>query len=203
MTKRGIIKPSATLIEQPWPEAGEGPSLIATGIPELTPIVRAEGTHVSVVLRRLCIALGHYEESEEGPDQTRLEFGQAFEDTMAYRLNKAFPGRFVRLPELSRDNIFGNLDLFDVDDWAVVEVKLTWMSTNAHVESKKFWKYWAQAKTYAAMVDDNVTRVRLIVGHVMGDYDRSKMPQPVVNHWAQQFHPDDINGTWEMIRSHR
>lgn len=182
------------------------PRLVATGLPDLKPMVRAEGAHVSSVIRKLCIGLGHFEDDAEGegPDQTRLELGSAFEDALIHRYNEAFPGRYVRLPELSYDGMFGNADLFDIDDWCIVEIKCTWMSANHHPSSKKFWKYWVQGKAYAKMaasIGCETTKVRVVVGHLNGTYNRFKSGDPIVNHWQHNFSQSEIDSNWSMIRS--
>jgi hypothetical protein len=158
---------------------------------------------VSSVIRYLAVKLGHLEDRGSDaapPDPSLLEMGNVFEEGIERR----FP-HFIRIGQLSYDGMFGTLDFFDPIDWCVVEVKWTYMSSSNPPESKKFWKYWAQAKAYCKMlesVDMGTTKVRLIVGHAFGNLDRTVQPRPIINHWYWDFPQSEIDSNWRMVKSH-
>lgn len=135
-----------------------------------------------------------------------FEFGSSFEDAvasaLAERWAKQFPDRYVRPGEFERDGLHGNPDLLDMEEQAIVEIKLTWMSARHDPESVKFWKYWTQAVSYAAMV--GWLKIYLHVGHINGDYSRDTLgPNPIYNVWQATITEQEREATWLMIRKHR
>lgn len=179
------------------------PRLISSGVADLIPMKRGgqPHRHVSYIIRKLCLRLGHFEDTGS-PDFTRMELGSAFEDALAAALaerwSRAYPDRFVRTGELELDSMFGNPDLLDVVDWAIVEIKLTWMTSNQDPEGEKFWKYWTQGKAYAKMA--GTRKVRLHVCHINGNYRDNR--SPIYNIWEDEFSQRDIDNNWKMIVTH-
>lgn len=178
------------------------PKLIATGIPELIPMVRTGDPrrHVSHIIRKLCLALGHFEDTGD-PNTSLMELGSAFEDAVATSLAKrwatAYPDRFIQPGELELGGLIGTPDLFDIIDNAIVEIKLTKISSRHDIESDKFWKYWVQVKTYCTMIGVNTGRVH--IGHINGDY---KGIEVHYNVWEDTFTPSELYENWRMISSH-
>ena len=179
------------------------PTLIASGIPELLPMVRtgAPGAHVSAIIRSICIRMKHFEDSEDGPSQTRLELGCAFEDAVVDGLKRRHvahdPDRYCSPGQLELDGLFGTPDLLDVTDWAIVEIKLTWLSSRHDPESIKFWKYWVQIKAYCKMVHTLVGRLH--VGHINGNY---RGGDPEYNVWEWRFTQQELDENWAMLLTH-
>jgi hypothetical protein len=184
------------------------PTLMATGIPELLPMKRGgePHRHVSVIIRSLCLRLGHFAGSEsnpeEGRDQTRLELGCAFEDAVARALADRYaadmPGRYCRIGEIEKDGLLGTPDLLDLEAWAVAEIKLTWMSARHDPESEKFWKYWVQLKAYCHMLETQVGHLH--VCHINGDYRTNR--GPVYNVWRAEFTKSELAENWRMLLTH-
>lgn len=135
-------------------------------------MVRSEGRHVSHAIRKLCIQLGHFEDSPLPEDKTRMELGSAFEDALARalaeRMRRSEPDRYAYIGEQCFEGVYGSPDIFDVTDHAVIEVKLTWLSIKHDPEGEKFWKYWKQLQAYCKMLDTR--KGRLHIAHVNGDY---------------------------------
>lgn len=182
------------------------PRLIATGIPELVPMVRTGDPrrHVSYIIRKLCIALGHFEDNGGPPSISLMELGSAFEDavatSLAARYVKSQPDRFVQPGPIEVDGLIGNMDLYDTVDNAVIEVKLTKISARNDIESIKFWKYWVQLKAYCWMVGTDLGRLH--IGHINGDYSRTAGPDIIYNVWEERFTKQDLYENWRMLKSH-
>lgn len=193
------------------------PQLVSTGLKDLYPMVRSEGKHVSHAIRRVCIQLGHFDDSPFPDDKTRLEMGTSFEDSLvtalANRVQLSDPGRYIRPGELLHNGVYGTLDLFDVINWAVVEVKLTWLSTKWGPDSQKFWKYWKQIQAYCKLMSEftqsEVTKGELWICHINGDWKfggggpcqwcGKPIDGPHLHVWADKFEQGEIDDTWNMI----
>lgn len=190
----------------PLPMTSE-PILVATGLPEMFPMSRGGDPrrHISYITRDLCIRLGHFdpddpdnETDEDREDRlTRMELGSAFEDAVADRWARRYPDRYVRIGEIEKDDLIGNPDLVDTIDWAVVEVKLTWLSANHACDSEKFWKYWVQSMAYCWMLETNI--VYLHVGHINGVY---RPMRPKYRVWRREFTMNELAANWRMLRNH-
>jgi len=159
---------------------------------------RSPGVHVSEVIHDLATRLGHYEARDEITPEARcmMELGCALEDAVIDRLTRHSPGRYVQPGELELDDIYGTPDLLDIDDYAIEECKLTWMSSNHDPDSEKFWRYWVQLKSYCRMAGSSLGRLR--VAFVMGDYKGSG---PQYRVWEARFSDDELAENWAMIRT--
>jgi len=178
--------------------------LVATGLPDLVPMDRSEGRHVSAAIRRLCIKFGHFDDSPFPDDKTRMELGSAFEDGLAdflaRRIVASNPERYIRIGEQVLDGIYGTPDILDLETMTIIEVKLTWLSTKNDPDGKKFWKYWTQIKAYCHML--GIRRGQLWICHINGDYRGSG---PIMNVWepdAGEFSEDELRTNWSMIRAY-
>lgn len=171
-------------------------TLIEQGLPDLLPpMVRGEGVHVSQVIHSLCIKLGHYDESTELP-LTRLQLGLAFEHWIVTNLQQSQPNRYVRIGELTLDGIYGNLDLFDVQEQCVDEIKCTGIAASNDPTSLKFWKYIVQLKAYCKML--GVMKGRLRVCHVGNWNSGDDVPYRV---WQCEFSRQSLDENWGVIRN--
>lgn len=160
---------------------------------------RSEGIHVSHVIHDLCIRLGHYEDrgKDSGPDMSRMQLGCALEHAIVHRYALDSPGRYVQPGELELDNLFGTPDLYDTEDDAIHEIKLTWSSSRNEVGSKKLWRYWRQLECYCKMIGTRVGRLH--VGFVNGDY---KFTGPEMYVWERRYEQEELDKNWEMITKH-
>lgn len=190
--------------------------LVSTGLGDLIPMVRSEGKHVSHAIRKLCIQLGHFEDTPLPKDKSLLELGSAFEDLLAKSLMERVaisePDRYVRLGEQECDGIFGTPDIFDITDHAVIEIKLTQMSVKHDPEGPKFWKYWKQLQAYCHMLDTRKGRL-----HIVHEVDWSFGKMGKCPHCGEEFgrshyhvwEPDggefkkeELESNWAMIRAY-
>lgn len=178
---------------------------LSDGIPDLLPMQgRSEGMHISDIIRYLCISLGHFDDDGGGkePPITRWQLGSAFERAICNRFSEHFPDRYVVAGEAEKDGLFGTLDLLDTEDWAVEEIKLTWMSSRHETHSKKFWKYWVQLKAYCWMWETCLGR--LSVCHVNGDYRFGEVSgNPIYRRWEAEFSRKELKDNWEMLLKNR
>ena len=180
--------------------------LVSEGMHELLPMVRTgrPEAHVSAVIRYLCISLGHFaaeDDAVEGErDYTLMELGSAFEDAVVEALSNrwatANPDRFVRPGELELDGLIGTPDLLDTVLFAVVEIKLTKLSSNWGPDSIKFWKYWVQLMAYCYML--RTTKGFLHVCHINGDYRDNRSPCYRV--YEANFSIAELGRNWRMLR---
>ncbi len=180
--------------------------LMSTGIPDLLPMERSDdpSRHVTAVIRYLCLKLGHFDDDGEGvtvEQQTRMELGSAFEDLMVKALAARYEKnnyRYVQPGELFLDGMIGTPDLLDVDDYAIEEIKLTWLSSNHPPEHKKLWKYWVQLKAYCRMAETQ--QGRLHVCYVNGDYREER--GPTYRKWEVEFTQQELHENWRMLITH-
>jgi hypothetical protein len=172
-------------------------------MPDLCPMLnRSPGVHVSHVIHDLCVKLNHYTPSdpeEQGADRyTRFGLGSALEHAIIERYSRTYPARYYQIGECERDKLFGTPDLFDANETAVHEMKLTWSSSRHEPDSQKFVRYWWQLKAYCAML--NCTRGVLHVCFVNGDYkgDRS----PIYRVWECEWTKEEIEMNWHGLLQH-
>lgn len=173
--------------------------LIHEGLPDLLPMTnRSEGVHVSHVIHRLCVAMGHYEERTGDLPMTKMGLGNAMEHAIIHRFHLAEPDRYVQPGEREKDGIYCTPDLFDIIDWVVHEIKLTWMSSRNGPRSEKFWKYLVQLMSYCTVMG---TRQGILhVGFVNGDYKYGEPSgQPTYRVWAFEFTKAELARNWRMI----
>lgn len=185
--------------------------LVDTELRSLLPMIGRGGdprSHVSVIIRDLCIRLGHFEERKSEYDRnpsTIFELGNTFEDAMVVAMAERFardqPHRYIRPGEFVVDGLHGNPDLLDVVEEEVIEIKLTWMTSRHDVEGEKFWKYWRQAEAYAHMT--GFRKIRLIVCFINGDYGRDRSgPDPHGRAWLYRPTDREIANNWRMLTKH-
>lgn len=182
--------------------------VVAEGIPELLPMARGgePEDHISAVIRDMCVKLGHFAveaDAVEGErDYTLMELGSAFERAvvraLAERWAESDPDRFVLPGELEEDGLLGNPDLLDATDYAVIEIKLTKLSSRHEPDSIKFWKYWVQLGAYCWML--KTTRGRLHVCCINGDYKESRAPRYRV--YEANWTMDELRKNWRMLTTH-
>lgn len=174
------------------------PILIRTGLESLHPMLnRSPGPHVSEIIHDMCVKLGVF--GADGPTLTTTwaELGNALEDTIIDRLVRAYPNRYMQPGEQTVDGIHGTPDLLDTHDYAVEEIKLSWMSADTDVEGPKFWRYWTQLKCYCYMMKTTIGRLHVV--HVNGGGDRGF--GPVYNVWEWRFTHRELVETWSVMRS--
>lgn len=195
--------------------------LVSSGLTDLIPMDRSAGKHVSHAIRKLAIQFGHFEDTPFPQDKTRMEMGSAFEDMLARQLGEreaaaGEPDRWIKVGEQRLDDIAGTPDFIDLIDFAVREVKLTWLSIKHGPEDKKFWKYWAQVKAYCYMLGMNTGYLH--IGHIMGNYcydDLVDCPWcvaanminrtgngPHYHVWRREFSDSELHDNWMMIKAY-
>lgn len=194
-------------------------TLLSSGLPDLVPMLdRSPGIHVSDIIRDLMIRQNKWE-SNSSPDVNLMNLGKALEWAICNMYQTAFPARYVQLGELELDDIYGHLDLFDIADYAVMEIKYTKRSARNVVEgeafereekraiiwprfSDKFWKDAVQAMAYCKMMGSTI--LKLILCHVEGNYEKDFKERKVVyNVWQARCTQDEIDANWNMLRRHR
>lgn len=174
-------------------------TLVRDTAPELLPMTgRSEGIHVSEIIHDICVRMGHYEPREM--NRARAELGNALETAIAIRMQEEEPDRYIRLGELTLDDIHGTPDLYDQVDNADTEIKLSWMSMKNGPGSTKFWKYEAQNMSYCRMLD--LTRGKLHVVFVDGEHkyddDGSRWRE-----WHYRYSKRELSQHWTMMCRHR
>jgi hypothetical protein len=161
---------------------------------------RSPGIHVSHVIHKLCVSLGHYVPDDE-PNKVKWELGNALEHAIVERYALHDPDRWIRPGELVLDDVYGTPDLLDLYDEAVEECKCTWLSTKHEVTGQKFWHYWVQVKAYCKMMGWTVGRLH--VCFVNGNYKRGDDESgPVYRVWEQRFTQKELDDTWSMLLKH-
>jgi len=186
-------------------------TLIYSGpIPDLLPMTdRAPGIHISHIIHDLALRLGYYKDNGGDMPWSKMALGSALEHAIAMRLMLHEPGRYYREWDdehgywkngmaLERDGVHMNLDLLDLHDWAVEDVKLTWLSSSHDPDGPKFNKWWWQVMGYSYGVGAEIGRIR--VGHVRGDYKNNEVDYHV---WERRFVPGELERNWTMLMKHK
>jgi hypothetical protein len=132
----------------------------------------AEHRHISAVIRKLCLKLGHFKETPA--NQSRFEFGNAFEEAVIHGLTSRMvarePYRYAKIGELELDGLLGTPDLGDFVDEAMIEIKFSKLGSGRDPEDEKFWKFWVQLKAYCHMFGWKTGYLH--IGHIFGNYDK-------------------------------
>jgi hypothetical protein len=159
--------------------------------------------HVSEVIHDMCIRLGHYAADERdinSPEvMTRLQLGCALEHAIASRYALDNPDRYIQVGELSCGGIYLTPDLFDTQDWAVEEIKLTWESSAHEPYSQKYWKRWVQVMAYCYALHSFIGRLH--VCNMVGDYRGNR--SPVYRVWEYEYTQPELDNNWRMLMNHR
>lgn len=161
---------------------------------------RSNGTHISGIIYALCIKLKIYkaDDPEGGPAMTRLQLGNALEDAVIARYVASDKKRYVKIGEQECDNLFGTPDMLDIVEWAVHEMKLTWMSTRHAIDSKKLWKYWVQVMAYCYMLKTTIGYLHICF--VNGDYSYiAPGGDPTYHVYRAEFSKAELEENWKML----
>lgn len=176
--------------------------LISDEMPDLLPVCnRSPGVHVSDVIRMLCVQSGIFDGS--GKDSVVLtnqwaQLGNSLEDALVRRYHRHYGDRYTRPGEMYLDGVYGTPDLLDTQLDSVDEIKLAWMSSSTDPASNKFWRYWAQTKSYCKMTGRCVGRLHIT--HINGNYKGG--PGPHFRLWEKRFTPSELDTNWQMVLMH-
>lgn len=194
-------------------------TLSSSGLPHLLPQTdRSPGLHVSSIVTDQCLRLGYYDEkTDDTIDHTLMELGATFEWALIQRRMTEFPDRYIVLPEISLDGIYGHVDLLDLLEERVIEIKFTYRSTGKvackvgqspapdhSILSTKFWKDRSQLKAYCRMM--KWTKGRLEICHLKGDYQKGKdgkyQFRVIHNAWDFEYTIASLTSHWDGLRRH-
>lgn len=157
--------------------------------------VRSSGVHVSTILKHIKNTIAP--EKGKFTDEDLNSFaviGRLWERVLADALYPA--PRYERIGEIEKDGIIGSPDCVDTVEWAVTEIKVTWVSAKNFTERHKFREYLYQVKSYCMML--GMRRASLDVLHVCGSY---APPVPVATHYDLLFTPQELNEHWRMMKA--
>lgn len=178
--------------------------LVSEGLRDLTPMEdRSNGVHISGVIYALCVARGIYKPGEalSEEEKTRMNLGNALESAIIAKYQQADKRRYIQVGEQECDDLFGTPDMMDIIEWAVHEMKLTWMSSKHHIESVKLWKYLVQVKAYCYMLKTLIGYLH--VCYVNGDYSyRSPGGDPTYKVYRFEFTKQELEENWAMLKNH-
>ena len=179
------------------------PRLVTDRMLELFPQQgRSKGKHVSESIHRIMQRL-HPERFGDGPiDLTLANLGNALERVIIEGLMEAEPDRYIRPGQLYYDGLYGTPDLWDLKDWATVEVKLTWATAGRadNIEDVWFQRYWWQLHAYSKMAGMN--KEKLIIVFINGTWMSGRPGRPVGMMWENEPPQEDIDETWAMIKAY-
>lgn len=174
--------------------------LLSSTMPDLLPWThRAPGPHVSSVIHSLAVALGHYDPRDA--NMMQMQLGCALEHAVIQRYLLDAPQRYWQLGELCVDGLTGTMDLFDAQDWAPHEFKLSWRSSrDIDIHSTKYWSNRTQLQAYMHMI--GATTGRLEVAYVNGDYSYGKGERVAYRKWELSYPADELISVWTMLTNH-
>ena len=154
---------------------------------------RSVGLHVSSIIRHIMVTSGLAKDSNFTDED--LEYfavvGRLWERVLAETMLPE--PRYIRPGEIEVDGIIGSPDGIDTEDPAVIEIKVTWLSSNRAIES--FFKYMLQIKSYAYML--GLTKVKLYVFYVCGNY---RPPVPQFKAWEITFTEAELRTNWHVMK---
>lgn len=174
---------------------------------------RSVGTHVSAIIRDLAADIGILDRGSldtEPSQQTllRMHIGSAFEAALISALNMDHPHRYIQPGEQYHDGLFGTPDLFDLDDYAAEEIKLTWKSPisissdigpRMITTSESFWMYRCQLMAYCHMLSTTLGRLRICFAQGLGNF--SSLLE-LTQMWELQFSEDELKANWALLKTH-
>lgn len=156
------------------------------------------GVHVSDLI--YCLLKGwHLHKLDQLPEGRHAYTGETVDEqvlvwTVGHSHEAIFGKGKVKGQPTERDGIIGTPDFFDD---LLDEMKSTRYSAKKTIE--ELAHYIAQAAAYAAMFGQE--EVRVMVFHLMGDYDRSHPPQAQLRIWRLRFKREDLEVYWqEMVQ---
>lgn len=171
---------------------------------------RAPGTHVSTIIKDLCLTLDPLRFTKEGSEEfqdlelePRVWLGQAM-DTHLSQVLTAYTQTAVRPGGIEVDGVWMSSDLLVLADdpssadFVVEEFKLTWMSSRGGVDQPKFIHWLWQIKAYCWAWE--TVHARLRVYFVNGDYQYPLKPQYRV--WDLEFTFEELQNNWRMLLGH-
>ena len=158
--------------------------------------LRSAGIHVSQVIRHIALTAGLRKENniDEGKLNLMAVIGRLWERVLADAYYTK--PRYERIGEIELEGIIGSPDAIDTEEWAVEELKVTWVSEKNFRDSAKFREYQWQGKSYAQML--GMCRCRFTVLHMRGDYTDGF---PIAKEYACLFTPGELRDNWTMIRN--
>lgn len=186
--------------------------LVRTGIPNLLPMKdRSPGLHHSSVLSDYLVRIGHYppndpymlppeKDKHDRMTMTRMQLGAAFEEILADRYFRAYPGRYFYPGELDLDGLHITPDLVDSSDYGPDSIKYTWISSKHPIDSDKFLYHWMQLKSECIALCSKVARLHIC--HNNGDYTFGNNAVHF-NVWQQRFSQRELDEHRTVILRHR
>jgi hypothetical protein len=173
---------------------------------ELFPqLERSKGKHVFTAFHKVMESI--YPDrfgggNERELPQTRFNLGNALEHAIIEAYARDYPDKYARPGQLEFDDIYGTPDLWDIEEWCTVEIKLTWASSTRadDIEDSWFWRYWSQLKSYCYMAGQ--TKGRLIIVFINGNYRYGEPEgQPTGMMWEWEWTPEELHENWQMIKA--
>lgn len=172
------------------------PAIIRTDIPDLLPMYRKPGLHLSDIIQYLCLSRRMFKESPL--NMTRLQLGCAFEWATKARYRADPRYNYVEMP-FTKDGIHCNPDFVDLGV-SVDEFKCTWLSSSKGWDDAAFWKFILQVMGYCYGLDYTVGRLH--VCHVNGDYKwGTPGAEPTCPVYEESWTRRVLLRNWEMLRS--
>lgn len=172
-------------------------------------IDRAPGRHVSTAIYNIMRSL-HPDRFDDSPiDRVRANLGNALEAALIVALDREYPNRYFKPGEITYRGISGTPDLLDMwgggtemveyDEWATVEVKLTWASARRaeDLEDVWWWRYWRQGEAYAEML--GLHKVIVMPIFINGGWEGGKPGTPCGHEWMDEFSDEHSKENWQMI----
>lgn len=190
-------------------------TLLSTGLPpSLLPQPHRAGdesSHVSAIVHRLAVYLGHHKDSDS-PPRNKWALGKAMEWALlrAYERDDPDPERYFEPGQLTLDGLYGTPDQGDALTRRIREIKLSWMAAHHTPDSDKFWAFRVQLAAYAHMMhrlyDWECSGVLTVV-HVTS-YERNPETKKVtgdaeVNHWLYEWSEKELERNWRMLLENR
>jgi len=180
------------------------------GIPDLVPMERTVGPHVSEAIRKMSIRRGDYKDEGEAGFlkpivRNRMELGNAFEHGLVERFAES--GQYEKGREIELDGIYGTPDLISQVDEIVPDIKVTWMGAKRDIHDPKLLKYKEQVMAYAHML--GYRRARLKIVYVNGFYrymsryatkEEKDNDGPLYRVYEGEFSKNELAINWAQIR---
>ena len=161
-------------------------------------LVRSEGLHASGIYNALYHELEPNRYTDTPPDALKMALGTAWEQYLEAQLVRSGlplirPGEFMTKEGVA----FSPDGLIQNGETVLAEYKLTWQSSRNSIDAPQFSKYWTQIKYYCHNLD--LTKARLYIFHVNGDYSRPF--KPVLKVYAAEFSTQELKDNQEMLHN--
>src|SRR5271157_692094 len=176
-------------------------SLIKGSVPIGGDCTRSPGLHLTDIIHSLACAAGIQDDSAtEEQLEAYASVGFMWERVIEHGMALSCQSdRYIRPGEITVDGIIGSPDIFDCENYIVIDTKALFKSS-AKLDDlqRNFWKWIVQLKGYCHMAKWNVAELWVLP--ICGNWKPPMMQPPVRK--RLEFTRVELTDNWNMLVQH-